>query len=330
MASYLIRRLLLFVPTMLGATFIIFMLMALAPISIVDALLPPGGELQPLQREEFEAYLAERYGLDAPAPVQYLKWLNNISPIGLPVWSYEDPTVMEVRQARRAWRTETRPALREAHPDLSSDEIDELVRKEEVEQGFSPLPGQIRWEGIPRDMFKTPDLGHSYTRGRPVGPILTERLPVTILLNVLALPVALTIAIITGIWSAKNRGGWQDWGTGTLLLAIYSLPVIWVGVMLIGFFANQEFLRWFPAGQLHDLSAPEMNFLPSVASDGTWQRGYLLDVAWHLVLPVICLGYSYAAVLSKLTRTSVSDQAWVDLRPPEHRESAWLATYRFA
>ena len=82
MASYLIRRLLLFVPTMLGATFIIFMLMALAPISIVDALLPPGGELQPLQREEFEAYLAERYGLDAPAPVQYLKWLNNISPIG--------------------------------------------------------------------------------------------------------------------------------------------------------------------------------------------------------------------------------------------------------
>ena len=48
MLSYLIRRILLFFPTLIGATVVIFMVMSLAPISIVDVLLPLGDERKQL------------------------------------------------------------------------------------------------------------------------------------------------------------------------------------------------------------------------------------------------------------------------------------------
>ena len=73
MASYLLRRILLFIPTLLGATLVIFMLMFLSPISVEAVLLPPGGNLLPGQRAAREAYLQERYGLGDPAVVQYLR-----------------------------------------------------------------------------------------------------------------------------------------------------------------------------------------------------------------------------------------------------------------
>ena len=79
MLSYLIRRILLFIPTLIGATAVIFLLMAVAPINIVDVLLPPGGAMRPGERAAREAYLQERYGLGDPAVVQYLRWLNNVS-----------------------------------------------------------------------------------------------------------------------------------------------------------------------------------------------------------------------------------------------------------
>jgi peptide/nickel transport system permease protein len=97
MLSYLIRRILLFFPTLIGATAVIFLLMAMAPISIVDVLLPPGGALRPGERAAREAYLQERYGLGDPAVVQYLRWLNNISPIGFRTWTRDDPEVAAAR-----------------------------------------------------------------------------------------------------------------------------------------------------------------------------------------------------------------------------------------
>ena len=80
MLSYLLRRLLLIIPTLLGITLIAFATMVLSPGGIGAPLVD--GNLKPKERAAVEAYYNQRFGLNQPAPVQYLRWLNNTSPIG--------------------------------------------------------------------------------------------------------------------------------------------------------------------------------------------------------------------------------------------------------
>ncbi|HYE17637.1 MAG TPA: ABC transporter permease [Tepidisphaeraceae bacterium] len=248
MLSYLIRRILLIVPTLIGATALIFFVIELSPINIKASLLSAEGTIQPGERAAREAYLNKRYGLDKPAPVRYLRWLNRISPLG-----FRDP----------------------------------------------PDDWSFR--------FKWPDLGDSVKKSRPVGDVIGDALPVTIMMQAIAIPISYTIAILLGIWTAKHRGKVQDVATGTALLAMWSLPVIWVSVMLIGFFTNQHYFKWFPTGELHDKAAAEWSFFP-----GGGTRGWLVDMGWHLILPIVCLAYGNFAYLSKLTRASLLDTMQAD------------------
>jgi ABC-type dipeptide/oligopeptide/nickel transport system permease component len=296
MASYLVRRILLFLPTLIGATAVIFMLMALSPISIVDVLLPPGGNLQPGQRAAREAYLQERYGLGDPAVVQYLRWLNNISPVGFRTWKSDDPEVIEAKKRQGALRAEREKELAAG-----------AARQEARKVVVRPRPGDIR---LDRPAIKTPDLGNSFVQSRPVWPIIKQALPVTLLLELVSVPIALAIAMLSGIWSARHRGKLQDVATGTVLLALYSIPVMWIGVMMVGYLANVHYFKIFPAEGLHDMRAATMPFFPRF--EGGFQPGYLLDTAWHLVLPVICLSYGMFAFYSKLTRTALLETLSAD------------------
>ena len=81
MGTYLARRLLLMVPTLVGITFLVFMLIALSPGGIGASLRVSGGQLEASKAAQLEAYLEDRYGLDEPAPVQYLRWLGRVSPV---------------------------------------------------------------------------------------------------------------------------------------------------------------------------------------------------------------------------------------------------------
>src|SRR5688572_16370869 len=254
MGTYLFRRLLLFVPTVLGATFLVFMLMALSPISIVDSLLPPTGDIRPGERAVKEAYIEERYGLNEPAPVQYLRWLNNISPVGFAKWQKDDPEVVAAKAREQELRAARRVEL--AAQGKTGMELDRLARRIDV----GPDAGAPR---LTRPGFKKPELGYSYISSRPVWEIIRTALPVTLTLQAIALPTAVTIALLTGIWAARHRGGFWDFGLGTILLGMYSLPVIWVGVMFIGFLANVEFVKAFPAGNLHDVRATSLSFFPT-------------------------------------------------------------------
>ncbi|MFN0132220.1 MAG: ABC transporter permease [Phycisphaerales bacterium] len=81
MAAYLARRLLLMIPTLIGITFLVFMLVALSPGGIGAGLRFAGGQMEASKRAQQEAYLEDRYGLDDPAVVQYVRWLGRISPV---------------------------------------------------------------------------------------------------------------------------------------------------------------------------------------------------------------------------------------------------------
>ncbi|MFM9996786.1 MAG: ABC transporter permease [Phycisphaerales bacterium] len=82
MGAYIARRLILMIPTLIGITFLVFMIVALAPGGIGASLKVSGGNLQSQSSVAvLQAYLEDRYGLDDPVVVQYVRWLGRISPI---------------------------------------------------------------------------------------------------------------------------------------------------------------------------------------------------------------------------------------------------------
>lgn len=262
MLTYLFRRLLLMVPTLLGVTAVVFFIMVAAPGDVAEMLLSREGEMAPGDRAARVEYIRERYGLDDPAVVQYVRWLHKISPIGY----WEEGLAAEPGAG------------------IPLGENDE---------------GQMRRFG-----FKVPDLGVSFLTNRPVLSLIGEALPITLLLNLISIPLVWGIAILTGLYAARKRGQWFDVSSSVVLLALWSAPTIWIGVLLIGFLANQNYLQWFPTGGLHSIRASSMPFLPQFGEEG-FQRGWLLDVMWHLFLPVVCLSYGGFAFLTKLARGAV-------------------------
>lgn len=285
MLSYIIRRLLLFPPTLIGITMIVFFTIALSPGGIGGSLLSGEGNMRPAERAQRRAYLEERFGLDKPYVVQYLRWLNNVSPIGFGTWKSTDPIVMAAAQEA---------AKLPPNPD-----------------GSRPKPkiraGDVR---LSRPGIKWPDLGKSWTRNQPVSAVILEALPVSITLESASVPITYLIAVLSGIYAARHRGKLIDVGSGAVLIALFSIPTIWTGVLFVGFLCNNDYVHWFPANGFHDLQANSMPFLPHFA--GGFQCGWLLDTAWHLIGPLICISYGNFAVLSRLTRGSLLDTLGAD------------------
>ena len=83
MYTYILRRFLFMIPTLLGITMVVFAVMASSPGGISSQGLIDDQNLEPLAKQALKDYYNKRYGLDLPAPMQYLRWLNNVSPVVL-------------------------------------------------------------------------------------------------------------------------------------------------------------------------------------------------------------------------------------------------------
>ena len=169
--------------------------------------------------------------------------------------------------------------------------------------------GKIQW-GVPKP--KWPDLGESLAKRRPVIDLYLEALPVTLLLNAITTPLVYVSAIVLGLYMARTRGGGFDAVSGVFVLILWSIPVMAAGVLLIGFLANRDAVYLFPVGGLSSSGADALPFLPTRDADGNFVAGWLLDRAWHLVLPVVCLTYGGLAFLAKLTRGSMIETLAAD------------------
>ena len=210
MLIYLLRRILLMIPTLLGITVVVFTVMATAPGGISADSLVNGSDMKPEQKQAMRDYYNKRYGLDDPMPLQYLRWLNNVSPIG---FTFDDDRKIN---------------------------------------GFSFTKGS--------------DLGDSFNYGRPVGDLIAERLPITLLLNVITIPLIYIIAIIIGMNAARDRGGRFDVTSNVIMLALWSIPSMLAGVLMIGFFSSIQHWQWFPTSGLSSREALDMPFLPHWSS----------------------------------------------------------------
>ncbi|TVR90596.1 MAG: ABC transporter permease [Spirochaetaceae bacterium] len=127
--------------------------------------------------------------------------------------------------------------------------------------------------------FMQGDLGNSVFSGRPVTTEIGERFPRTMLLAVIALVIATMIGVSAGIVSATRRNSVFDNASMFIALVGVAAPVFWMALMLQLLFAVQ--LRLLPATGI-----------------GTIQ---------HLVLPSITLGTASAALMARITRSSMLD-----------------------
>lgn len=121
------------------------------------------------------------------------------------------------------------------------------------------------------------DLGRSTFTRRPVTVELMQRFPNTLILAALAMVIASIIGLSAGIVSATKRYSLFDNISMLAALVGVAAPVFWLGVMFQLLFSVQ--LGWLPSGGI-----------------GTWK---------HLVLPALTLGLATAALIARITRSSM-------------------------
>ena len=141
------------------------------------------------------------------------------------------------------------------------------------------------------------DMGRSIFQNQPVSEIIFGRLGATIELAVVALILATVIGMALGVLAAIRQGSWID--TVTMLFAQLgvSMPVYWLGLLLMLLFAVQ--LGWLPAiGR--GVPLPEA-FIAAV----TGRPQVLWDSIGHIALPALALAANSAAIISRLVRASM-------------------------
>lgn len=137
------------------------------------------------------------------------------------------------------------------------------------------------------------DLGHSYAGGRPVIDMILERVPATLLLMLVSQALGLVLGTLIGIYLARIRGSKTDIATTTVAYVLYSIPVFWMGLLLILIFALR--LDLFPASGMTTLIEDKVGI------------DHALDVLWHLVLPVTTLAMWYVPSYIRVARASAID-----------------------
>ncbi|MFH8469827.1 ABC transporter permease [Streptomyces sp. NPDC017991] len=146
----------------------------------------------------------------------------------------------------------------------------------------------------------TGDLGTSYQFRAPVMDKISEALPNTLLLTGTSFVIYTVIGVLLGTRAAWRNGGLGDRLNTGLALTLYSIPSFWLGLLLIIVFSVGvgPIPGLFPTGGME--SGDEVGF------------AYVLDVAHHLVLPVVTLvAVEYGQTLL-VTRSALLDEMGSD------------------
>ena len=145
--------------------------------------------------------------------------------------------------------------------------------------GLGPVFAGQGWQGF--------DFGHSYNLNQDVSSLLAQDVPKTLLLVGLGYVIAITVAVPLGVFQAVRRNKPDDYVLTSIAFIFYSMPVFWLGIILIVVFAAT--LHWFPA------------LVPQVSFVGDLFPGQIPA----LVLPVMTLALLEIAFFSRYMRSSV-------------------------
>ncbi|HEX5810094.1 MAG TPA: ABC transporter permease [Anaerolineales bacterium] len=175
-------------------------------------------------------------------------------------------------------------AQAERNPNVTPEQLAALRLRLGLDQ---PLPIQyVKWI---KAFVLEGDWGYSIKFRRPVAEMISERMPATLILFGAGFVVMLIFAIPIGVYSAIRPYSLFDNIITTFSFAGQSVPVYWLGLILIVvFYLN---VQLFPAGGMYTVG----------------REGDLLDLLWHLVLPIAAMSFSWIAWYSRFLRSSMRD-----------------------
>ncbi len=163
------------------------------------------------------------------------------------------------------------PARQSLGPEATGEQVEVLRKAWRLDE---PLPMQyLAW----LERAIEGDLGRSTVSRVPVTEEIFSRLPATLELTLASMVVAIVFGLLFGIVSAIRHNSLIDRGTMLLALIGICTPSFWLGLLLLLAFSVK--LSWFPSTGAGGLS--------------------------HLVLPAITLGVGAAAVIARVTRSSM-------------------------
>jgi ABC-type dipeptide/oligopeptide/nickel transport system permease component len=149
------------------------------------------------------------------------------------------------------------------------------------------------------------DFGRSLKFNEPVMKLVFERLPATLELAFISLIVAIVIAVPLGVYSAIKHNSLFDHAGMSIALIGVSLPNFWLGIMLIYFLGGQ--LNLLPvAGRIeYGIEVRPITHLYLVDSLITANFTAFWSALQHLLMPAFTLGTSLAAIVTRISRSSV-------------------------
>jgi peptide/nickel transport system permease protein len=137
------------------------------------------------------------------------------------------------------------------------------------------------------------DFGRSFSpHGRPVLHMIAERLPITLLLNIVEMLIIVATAIPIGALSATRQYSMFDKVTTVFVFVGFATPDFWLALLLMILFGVQ--LGWLPISGLRSLNWEYLSF---------WQQQ--VDFLSHLVLPVLVATFGGLAGFSRYMRQSM-------------------------
>lgn len=139
----------------------------------------------------------------------------------------------------------------------------------------------------------TLDLGESFsTDHRPVIDKIAERIPITIIINVLSMILIILVAIPIGVLSAVRQDSLFDKVTAVFVFIGFAVPTFWLALLLMILFGVH--LGWLPISGIRSLN---YEYLPPFAA--------FIDLVKHLILPVLLSAFGGLAGFSRYMRSNM-------------------------
>ncbi|WP_062560395.1 microcin C ABC transporter permease YejB [Paracoccus aminovorans] len=268
MAAYILRRLLLIIPTLIGIMLVNFTLTQFVPGGPIEQIIAR-------VQGEGDALRNITGGGDAQA-AQSTEYAGAR---GIP------PELLDQLEVQMGFARIACTPAHEGEPDLKSPEC----HKEKIgaAQRFLIMLGNyLRF-----------DFGTSFFRSISVIDLVLEKMPVSITLGLWSTLIAYLISIPLGIRKAVRAGTSFDTWTSGIIIVGYAIPAFLFAVLLMVLFAGGSYWQIFP---LRGLTSD--NF----ADLSLW--GKVKDYLWHITLPVLATTISSFATLTLLTKNSFLDE----------------------
>ncbi len=171
------------------------------------------------------------------------------------------------------------------NPKISSEEME----KAQENLGMNE-PIYVQYYNWMKEVLQG-NLGYTIKTGQPVGKIILERLPATLLLTGMAFIMAFAIGVPLGVYSATHRYKLPDYVLTVISFIGISIPSFFFGLGMIFIFALK--LGWLPTSGMVSIGADYQGF------------ALFLDYLKHVIMPASVLALPTIAVVMRFTRSSL-------------------------